>query len=370
MPKSNSGWKIEFAKLIDGENALIRTPGAIFVSSLKTGKTKFKIDRVNYGSKIKLYAERYLAIPTTGGAFVVDVMEGERLGKVPIPVNLTPEVAFSPAGERLALVAGNQFFIWDFKTAAVVHQFSIDRVSGHFYGWVDDDLLLTQLGGLISVELGISVWHYYLPYRDQTCSVLGGVATVQRAAGPATLVSLPLPHKAARESLKRISDPANGLMVVKSGTAVAIEFDGVMGHYRRELHKALKQRIEKLGWKVSDSSPIKLIAKIEQRSKETFYYHLHLVSPYGPPKRVDLKPFYASLELRQGEDLIWSRKPASMVPNMFELNKDESEEEAVKRYEQPLPEFFERIRLPSQILHPEVGKYVGRSSIRQGQWDK
>ena len=43
-------------------------------------------------------------------------------------------------------------------------------------------------------------------------------------------------------------------------------------------------------------------------------------------------------------------------------------QDAVKQFERPDPDFFARLNLPPRIPKPEIAEQVGRSILKDGQW--
>ena len=104
--------KVEFAKMLDEQNALVQVNDTMYLWNLMTGDLVFKIDGIRSGANVRLSGTgKYLAIPASGGCRLVDLGKQELMGLVPFPSTLTPEVHFSPNGGRLAMTAGNQYVI-------------------------------------------------------------------------------------------------------------------------------------------------------------------------------------------------------------------------------------------------------------------
>lgn len=362
--------KVEFARLVDADRGIAQVNDTVYLWDFKNGEPVFKIDRIRAGSKIQVSGTgSYLAIPTGGACALVGVEQGEYLGNVPFPSTLTPEVAFAPNGEQLALVAGNQIAVWELTTASVVAEATVGNPCGKLFGWIGDDYLLTQLAGLIDPQLGMTLWHYGLPSNNQAVTMPGGVVAVDKLQ-TAALLSLPVPHEPVESVARRLSGGDDTLMVIRPGTDVALQIEAVAGVDREAMYESLKKAVEAVGWKVSSQAPIQVCAKIEQGKKQKLRFRMMGTSFLNPDaiQTATIKPYTASLVIRRGEDVLWARSMTNMVPGFLTLERGETLQKAVKKFEKPDPDYFQRLAIPPRILRPEIRKTVGRSRIANGKW--
>ena len=158
-------------------------------------------------------------------------------------------------------------------------------------------------------------------------------------------------------------------MLVRPGSAVAIAVeDATGGADQAAIRSSLTAAAEKAGWKVSDTGPITLVAKIGRGKTEELKFRN--LGGGGPrtESTASLTPFTAELEIRRGNAVLWTRKTVNRIPSILHLQEGETVQVAVKRYEKPDAGFFSLLTLPPRILKPEISEQVGGSYLKDGKW--
>ena len=359
--------KVEFARLLDGDRAVIRINDTVYVSQMTNGQSLFKIDRVQAGAKIEVSpGGQFLAVPTSKACHIIDLAKGTQLGAIVFPSVLTPEVKFSPDGNQLALFAGNQFVVWQMSDGVVTAEGKVVNPCGKFFGWIGNRYLFTQLAGLIDPQLGMSLWYYSIPSNNQALTMPGGVAMVDSEVN---LLCQPVPHGPIKGVEQKLAAGDDQLLLIRPGTEVSLKVNAIEGVDPKAMLVGLQTAVEKAGWKVSQDSPIQLIAEINRGEKQKLYFRTLGQSLFGPHETVTIRPYTASLVVRQGSNVLWTRRSTNMVPSFLRLEQGETLKQAVKKYEKADPSYFSRLSLPPKILRPEVSKSVGRSRLTGGNWN-
>ena len=362
--------KVEAARLLDGQRALVQVNNTVYVWDLIKGNVIYQIDRVQSGAKLELSGtNKYLALPTGAGCRLIDLAQGELIGKVPFSHSLTPEVKFSPDGKQLALVAGNQFVVWDLQQAEIVADATFADPAGAFYGWVGNEYLFTQLAGLLKPELGMPLWRYSVSTGTRPLTMPGGVVVIEKNLNATLLVCLPVPHDPVASVAQRLASGNADLTLLRQGTEVALRVEAIEGVDRETILAGLKVAVERAGWKVSDAAPIEVVATIGRGEQEHLAYRQLGGSRRDPIGTVAMTPYTAGLQILHGGSVVWERTSRNMVPSILRLEQGQTVEQAVKQFEKPDPEYIERLRLPPNILRPEVLKTIGTSAIREGRWN-
>ncbi|MEQ8785378.1 MAG: SHD1 domain-containing protein [Pirellulaceae bacterium] len=359
--------RVEFARLLDAETALVQVDYGIYVWNLVTGEGRFAIERIRAGSKIAVSPTgKYLLIPYNGGCKVVDVAAGALVGVVQIPSTLVPEVAVSPDGARLALVFGSEYYIWDIANGVMTANGTLSNVSGKFYGWIGDRYLLTQLAGLIQPDLGMTLWKYSLPSTDSLLAVSGGVILVHRFQD-LEVKSLPTPHGAVAAIEKKLSANDDKLLLVRPGSKVSLKLEAVEGVDRDLILSAMQAAVQKAGWIIEPGAPIEVVATIGRAEKQTMYFR-PLGRPLDRPLTATITPYTVNLQVVRGGESLWTTGTTNMIPHALTLEAGETVQQAVTRNEKPDPRFFQWHPIPPSILRPEVAKTIGRSQVLNGVW--
>lgn len=360
--------KAEMAVMLDGSRALVQVNSSIYCWTLDDGKCHFMIERIPATGKVAVSAGgRYLAISVSGGTQMIDIAKAELIGKIPFSGSLTPEVRFSPDGVRLAMTAGNQVAVWNLLNAGMELEETIETPVGRLVGWVGNDSVLGQFA-LIDLELAQPVWKYHLPSGAKEMTVPGGYVCVDKNIKPAMIQSLPLPHGSIAEVKRRLKSAGNDMLLLGPGGRVDLEVSGIAGVDEKLMEDALREAVQKAGWKVVPGSEIKVVATITRGENQKLNFRPIGSSIRSPGETVTLKPYRASLKVVRGDTTLWERSSQNMVPLLIRLEAGESIKQAVKRYEKADPEYFKRVTIPPKIFKPEHRKIVGASRIQNGRW--
>ena len=246
--------------------------------------------------------------------------------------------------------------------------------SGACPGWVDSQHILTQLAGLIDVELGLPIWSYQLPSRGMITMIDQGILALDTNRG-AKIIALPVPHAAARQSAKRLIASGDGIYIIRPGSQVEIKIESTSGVPESQIRDSLAKAVERAGWVVADSADTTLVAKIGRGAQQKLQYQMRTMGVgrdrNQATQTATITPFTMSFEIQQDGKALWSRKSENYVPRMIFLRgKDETLQDAVSKYERPDAGFFERLTLPPRIPKDEVQKEIGRSRMGQQAWQE
>ncbi|HBE66774.1 MAG TPA: hypothetical protein DDW52_01365 [Planctomycetaceae bacterium] len=360
--------KVEFAKLISDRVAIVRVNDTVYKWDLASGECAYQVTKLNASGKIKLSPNgRYLALPESRMCRLVDLEEGIVLGRIPFE-KLTPEVGFSPDGKRIALVGGSQVVIWNLVSGELEKEITVGAHIGKFHGWPSNNHILVDHAGLIDLDLGMAIWSYYLPTEIPLLVLDGGVIQMDLHSNSA-IYSLPVPHDQALRALKVLDGrSASQLLALKPGSDVRIEVSSDEDIDFAAMEAGLKKAAQSAGWRVSPNAQVVLTARIGRGEKQTLHFRSLLSSYFDPGEKVKIRPFTAEVQIRQGNNLLWSRSETNMVPSLIHLKNGEKLKQVVKRYEKADPEYFERLWIPSKILSPDAKQKIGRSRNANGSW--
>ena len=213
----------------------------------------------------------------------------------------------------------------------------------------------------------MTLWSYGLPSSNLALTMPGGVVVVDKTQAT-SLLGLPVPHGPVREVAERLSKGGEQLMIVRSGSDVALAVKSLPEVDESAIRESLQKAVEKAGWRVSAQAPIQVVATITRGDEQKLKFRQLGAPLSGPYETASIRPYRASLEVRQGNQLLWSSSSANMVPSFLRLDEGESLQSAVTKYERADPAYFERLTIPPRILRPEVRAAVGRSRIANGIW--
>lgn len=309
----------------------------------------------------------YMAVPQSGKVVVIETASGEVRKSFATGSTLTPGAAFHPDGRQLAVCFSNQYQVWDCVADTIVSEATTtNHLSSHPIHWIGPKLFRSAMGDTIHMDLGMSVWKYYVAGSTKPI-VFGDKLVTATTSQKCTLVSVEIPHASAENSIDKLMRAGDAAMLVRPGSAVAIAVDAAVRVDQGEIKASLTEAAKKAGWTVSDRGPVTLVANIGRG--KTRELRFRSMGP-GPRKEstAKLTPFTAEMQIRRGADVLWSRKTENRVPPMLRLEEGETVQDAVKRYEKPDAAFFARLNLPPRISKPGISKQIGMSSLKDGKW--
>jgi hypothetical protein len=179
---------------------------------------------------------------------------------------------------------------------------------------------------------------------------------------------LGIPHTSGRNNATRLQIEEDKKFVLKPGSRVALETKVIEGVNEAEMKAGLKTAVERAGWIVDPTSNIKVSAEIARGDKQTLYFRTIGTSIFHPGEKVSIRPYTASITVRDEANTLWQQSLTNMVPSFLMLRANQTLQQAVKEYERADPGYFERLTIPPKVMAPEFSKAIGTSYIVAGQW--
>ena len=360
--------QVEWARLLSGSHVAAIVDGVLHLWDLPAAKLLYRVERVNAGEPPVFSGNQlFMAIPQGGRVVIVETANGTVCRSIATGSVLTPGAAFNASGRVLAICFSNQYLVWDCVADKPVSQATTtEHLGSHPIHWIAPKMFRAVLGDAIHLDLGMSVWKYRTSQSTEPILV-GNMLLTATTSQECALACVEIPHSSAEKSIDRLMRAGDAAMLVRPGSAVAVAIETAEQVERAAIEESLSQAAEKAGWKVSQRAPITLVAKIGRGKTQQLQYH----SMGGGPRTTStatLTPFTAELEIRRGKDVLWTRSTINHVPMLLRLQEGETVQDAVKRFEKPDPGFFSRLELPPRIPKPEIMSQVGRSVLKDGQW--
>lgn len=358
---------VRWAAFLDGKRlATVSEAGKLVVWQVEPLKPLYTLG-LQSGCTPGLSPDRKLmaiAMPKEIG--VLDVGEGDMLALQPAPFpNMAwTTFAFSASGKRLACqVFVNKIFTYEVTDGSKVREIPLMGLNPQQpVIWPDEDHLLVGGHTLIDLDSQVRLWQYL---GNERVAMANGLCWFEVAAGQnqgGALVPAKLPQNGVKETLARaLRDP--NFFILKPGSSVAIEVTSIPDASRGDdVIKGLTESLAKNDVRVEPGSPLVVQASIEQGKEEEITYRT--IGRGFQRDRFKVRPWIGRVKFVYQGKVAWETS-ASTVP-MFEiahLNKDESLQDHVRKFERPNYAFFGHLELPKLLTRPTGQPTLGTSQV-------
>lgn len=365
--------QVRQARLIGADIAVVVVDSILYCWNLKSAELIYRTEDNSVGGLTDLGFSgtgKWIAVPQPGGFSLLEASTGEDRGFVDNGSFTSSGVAFHADGRRIGFCSGNTWGVWDIVEAKKVASGVVTESLGEkVTGWVGGDLLLTDSGNLMDTKSEMLLWNYYVGVAESRRIWNNWLLLTSKDNG-LKLTTLPMPDAKTQLAIRRLDQQKN-VMVTAPGTEVRIEIESTEAVDKKALTEALTTAIERAGWKIKPTAKLIVVAKIGRGKAYSLQYKSNPFGATGTAQQVhnvEIKPFTAVLEIRAGKSVLWTRNTENHAPPMLFLTKDETVEQAVKKYERPQPEFFSSLQIPPRIPKSEIAKGLGSSRIEKGVW--
>ena len=192
---------MRWARFIDEEHVVAVIDKSLAAWNLVSGKQLYRIDGIDPRSNPDISGgRRYIAVPFDGSVRMFSATTGETMGEIKVGQNILPSVRFAPRGDALAISTSRQIRVWNLPDAALEGDIKSRRNLGSGSPiWIDDDLVMSSNGVLMSIFRGLPVWRYDLTSTMATS--LGDKVAFFRKHPTAELAVVSIPHAGAAEAM-------------------------------------------------------------------------------------------------------------------------------------------------------------------------
>jgi hypothetical protein len=363
---------VNWARLLSAEHAACVVDSDLYVWNLRTAKLLARIDKMDSSHFPALSPNRrYMAVPRSGGAVVLDVVDMNPKGVIPFGTTLTPGVVFDPQGRRVGLTTGNQFLVWDCVEGHPTSEATLPaNLGGQLLGWLAPDSLLTGTGKLIRTDLEMTTWSYSISGSVEAQALPGGVLLAKKVQG-CEIASMPIPHAASEKAAAELQRGGDAMMLVRPGSKVSLDAEVPADMDREEMIAALREALAPTGWQIVNRAETTIVAQIGRGEKQELSYQMRKMGESresGRTETATITPFTAEIQIRRGGEVLWTRKTQNHVPGMLFLRGEKTLQEAVKKFERPNTSFFTQLTIPPRIPKPEIADGLGLSSLDGANW--
>jgi WD40 repeat protein len=319
---------------------------------------------------------RYLAIIMDDGIAIIDLQDDEHVATLPTEGDTIRRIAFRDDNRQLAGVSDMGLSVWDLTTGDKVVEFNPSSLNyGDELAWAGKYVLVRNQH-LFDTERRILLWEYLgsLGGGTESATLRGGrmwiVPNLERNR-QATLVSVAIPHAAARREASRLPS-AEELLVVRPGDEVSIETDIATGAISAdEVRQSLTTALEDAGLHVVDNAPLVLKAVCKPQEQQTVRINTDMRLPVREKDIVErtITPHASQLTMALDGETVWKRGYIARPGHIFFLEKGENLDQALDRLTKPNPSLFTAFKFNGYVARPgkasEAGAY-GVSRLTAG----
>ncbi len=315
---------------------------------------------------------RYLAIVMDDGIAIIDLQDAKHVATLPTEGNSVRRIAFRDDNCQLAGVSDQSISVWDLTTGDKAVEFYPPSLRyGDDLAWAGEFVLVGNQY-LFDTERRILLWEYLgsLGGGAESATLHDGrmwiVPKLERNR-QATLVSVAIPHPAARRKASRLPS-AEELLVVRPGDEVSIETDiNARGISSDEVRQLLASALEDAGLHVVDDAPLVVKAVCKPQERQRIRINTDRRLPVREKDIVErtITPHASQLEMTLDGATVWKRGYVARPGYIFFLEKGESLDQALDRLTKPNPSLFKNFKFNGYIARPGTATEGGAYGVSQ-----
>jgi hypothetical protein len=280
---------------------------------------------------------------------VHDVESGELLASLPVDdLGMNSITAISPSGKLVAATGTAEVIIGDLSSGEIVLRCYAPAAGAFAKGlaWVNEDQLIVGGTNLVDIPSMMPIW----TYASQSMQTAPGAGRVvwyvfdDHATNQRALLPFQLPHSA----VKPVSESE---LALKPGDEVGIEMQVDDGALAAEAEDRMKKAIEAAGFAFNPGASMKLVVRSGPGESEEIKYQDWGIDRETHKVSVNKREYEVSL-VKDGQAL-WNSKSVKSAPHFIRLQKDETVDQAVQREMKPSVAMFP-LRIPSRVLPLEA----------------
>jgi len=304
----------------------------------------------------------HVALADPKNLYLFDIAARSFAGIVPVPEGAMPtRLAFSPSGERIAVVGGRRVMTWNAATGEIVSDFPIPGVSELEVLFTGENYLLVGSQFLIDLENQVKLWQYQ---GSQQSAGAGSMVLLVDFdfLGPGAIMVGKMPHPEALDALEKAKSQGS-LFLLKPGDTVELDVSEVPAPQQEQVREDLTEHLKKNRIQVGTQAPVKVKAAIRSEAGNQTY----IIFGRGR-MTVNLTRQISSVQVIGEGKVAWSQQ-ADNVPGTVRTKSTEDFAAAVqKECANPNLKFFEKLRMPSLVQRmtgdgPNTWQALGHSTV-------
>jgi hypothetical protein len=297
---------------------------------------------------------KYLAAAVRDGIKIIDLAEGKMVGSIPAEIDAADAIAFNRDGKRLAVWSGDRIRVWDLESAAITHDFGLQRP---FYSgllgqgtldWVDDSHVLLIGRLLVDLDRRVACWEF--TNVGNTGAFSGGrLWFVDNKSAAPKLCSIALPNREATDAVAKFTPEQT--LVLQPGMKVAVEITNRGGSGdTNATREALVKKLDDNGIAIVPESAVRLVGEIIPGQTQKISVRMWTATgPSFDQQPHEFTPRTVLLRLITGGEVVWKRGFTHAPPAYIQLQENETVDQALQRLTDASIEELARYRLPKYL---------------------
>ncbi len=300
-----------------------------------------------------------------GSLWIMRLQDGVIVGQIkgePKFMASLGNLDLSPNGRSLVASSGGSLYGFDLTNGQSLFSFEPGYAIKTVV-WADNSLLFVNNSQVVDPKLQVTVWNVLLPrelYRAQTGSTTWVVA-------PDRVFGIELINDNRRQEIAEITADltAQDLLAFGPGTRISLSIElNHLGNAADRVARSLRDRVEKLGFVVDDSAPLRLEAVVLRGKEVQEVVRDGFGSILATQERIRYTPHSSHLRLKLKDELLWQMSANHTASGpILHIERNETPQAAATRLSRPNPAFFTNAAIPTKISRLPKGRLPGKSTI-------
>ena len=317
-------------------------------------------------------AGELMALPAGNAIAVIDIATAKVVGLIERD-NRALQIAFSSDGTKLAAYQPFSVTIYNMETGKELNRLAVSDFDPNVpLNWLGSYIMVGSV--VYDVDRSLPLWTYENKATARSC--LGSYLFCAFGGDKGTNVAVNrIPHEQAIQAASTI-DPES-IYAIRPGDSVAIEynFGTAPSDAQMAIRNTVEEKVRNQGWKISNTASNTILVELEQGKQETEEYYTREgfgpflpppgfgPRPSGPLESVTFTPWTHKITIQCGANQVFQAVHVRGAPDNFRTKDGESTQAYVTRHCQPSPSYFQTLQIPPHILKPEFKGGLGKSVI-------
>lgn len=317
-------------------------------------------------------AGELMALPAGNAIAIIDIASAKIVGVIPRDNNAT-EISFAQDATKFAAYRPFEVTLYSMADGKEMRRLAVSEHEEHpRFHWLGKYLLVGST--VWDVDRGLPLWTYEA--NPTSTSTVGGYLVCGFGDEKNSKLTInKIPHEGAIEAAKSV-DPET-IYAIRPGDPIAVDYQlgNAAGNVKDEIRKMVEDKIRKQGWVLSNSTTNRMLIELQQGKPETAEYYSRPGfgppipfprfggPPPGPMEKVNYTPWTHKITISADGQQLFHSSLYRGAPDGLQTKDGESTQAAVDRYATPYPAYFQTVPMPPHLLKAEYKDGMGKSKL-------